>query len=297
MSVAAPERDLPALLRLLRPLHWVKNLFVLAPMVFARELFHLGTAETALGAFLGFCAVASAVYILNDMADAGADRAHPEKRRRPLAAGTVSRARALGLCALLLAAASGISLLMPPLYGAALGSYFLLNLLYSYRLKDIVLVDVFVIAAGFILRVLAGAFAIGVAVSSWIILCTLFLSLFFAFAKRRSELVSATGRMPERKTLAAYRVEFLDQMLTIAAAGTVVSYALYTVAPRTVNLLGTDNLIYTTPFVLFGIFRYLHLLHTTRSAENPTRAVVADPAILGVVVLWIAACVALLYVS
>ncbi len=290
-------RKLTAWVAILRPRHWIKNLFVLAPAVFARELFHPESAILALKAFAGFCLTASAVYIINDIMDVEADRAHAEKKNRPLASGKMTVSEALVVMGVLLIAAVLLVSSMDPRYIAIIASYFLMNLAYSFKLKDIVLLDVFIIAAGFMLRVLAGAVAIHVAVSSWIVLCTLFISLFLGFAKRRGEIVSTAGSgvSSERKVLTLYRVEFLDQMLTIAAAGAVIAYALYTVAPRTVEFFGTDRLIYTTVFVVYGIFRYLYLIHYSFSTENPTNAVTTDKTILTVILLWIAACVFFIY--
>lgn len=283
-------------IRLLRPKQWVKNFFVLAPALFARELFHPDIVIMALRAFVGFCLTASAVYIINDMLDVEADRAHPEKRDRPLASGAVSRPEAFVMLGGLAVPAVLLAFTLPRLYGLTLAAYFVMNLAYSFRLKHVVLLDVFIIAAGFVMRVLAGAYAIDVRVSSWIILCTLFISLFLGFAKRRAEVVAVRPQGgAERQVLTLYSVGFIDQMLTIAAAGTVISYALYTVSPRTVEVFGTENLIYTTILVLFGVFRYLHLIHTSRSTENPTNAVTSDGTIITVVILWVAACVLIIY--
>jgi 4-hydroxybenzoate polyprenyltransferase len=178
-----------------------------------------------------------------------------------------------------------------------LAAYFVMNIAYSMKLKEVVLVDVFIIAAGFMLRVLGGAFAIGVQVSSWIVLCTLFVSLFLGFAKRRSELLLLQQVRPttERKVLTSYGVDFIDQMLTIAAAGAVISYALYTVAPRTVEVFGTEKLIYTTVLVIYGMFRYIYLIHMEDSTENPTNAVTSDIPIIMVTGLWAVTCVAIIY--
>lgn len=286
-------------LKLIRPKQWIKNFFVIAPAIFARELFHPDALTLTLRAFFGFCFTASAVYVINDLVDVEADRAHPEKKHRPIAAGRISTGEALGIVGVLVGLATIIMLGMNPRYGIIVALYFFMNLAYSFKLKEIVLLDVFIIAAGFMLRVLAGAVAIDVTVSSWIVLCTLFISLFLGFAKRRSELAShiEAGSTSERKVLTLYRVDFVDQMLTIAAAGAVISYALYTVAPRTVEYFGTDNLIYTTVFVVYGIFRYLYLIHYSYSTENPTNAVTSDKAILVVVFLWILACVYFIYTA
>lgn len=286
--------------RLLRPDQWIKNLFVIAPLIFAHDLFEPGKVIIALSAFIAFSLTASAVYILNDLADVEADRLHPVKRHRPLAAGIVSKQHAVVLFLVLITAVTLLVVsTLPSRFGLIVVMYFVLNVAYSYGLKDVILLDVFVIAAGFMLRVLAGAAAIQVAVSSWIILCTLFISLFLGFGKRRSELIMIreTGSPSKRKVLHLYSVGFVDQMLTIAAAGAVISYALYTVAPRTLEVLGTEQMIYTTIFVLFGIFRYLFLVHSEGNTENPANAIITDRTMLAVVVLWVLACVGLIYFS
>jgi len=282
---------------LLRPKQWLKNLFVFAPLIFARELFQGEPLFASLKAFVAFCLAASAVYIINDASDIEADRSHPQKKHRPLAAGSVSRTGAGGVVVLLLLLIGVILSGMDIRFSVTLVFYVLLNLAYSFKLKEVVLLDVFIIAAGFMLRVLGGAYAIGVKVSSWIVLCSLFISLFLGFAKRRGELIQAqnTGGQTQRKVLLMYRVDFIDQMLTIAAAGAVISYALYTVAPRTIEEFHTERLIYTTVFVIYGVFRYLYLVHTTPTIENPTNAVTSDPTIIVTGLLWIATCIAVIY--
>ena len=221
------------LLRLIRPKQWLKNLFVFAPLVFARELFTPEADLIALRAFIAFCFTASAIYIINDIADAEADRAHPEKRHRPIASGEVTSRQALFLLSVLIILTILIVDGMDPRFITILGAYFVFNLAYSFGLKEVLLLDVFIVAAGFMFRVLGGAYAIDVQVSSWLVLCSLFISLFLGFAKRRGEL--AVAPVPEggagRKVLRLYSANFIDQLLTIVAAGTVISYALYTVAP------------------------------------------------------------------
>ncbi len=285
------------MLRLLRPKQWVKNGFVFAPLIFARELFDPGLVLLALRGFVAFCLTASAVYILNDFADLESDRTHPEKRNRPLAAGTIRPSHAWVIFGLLLIAAALLVSGMNRRFLALLVTYFLMNLAYSWRLREVFLLDVFIIAAGFMLRVLGGAYAIGVAVSTWLVLCSLFISLFLGFAKRRGELVEweQSGKTARRKTLLLYRLDFIDQLLTVAAAGTVISYALYTVAPRTVEMFGTDRLIYTTVFVIYGVFRYMYLVHTSKAVENPTGALTSDIPIIVNAALWILSCVFLIY--
>lgn len=287
-------QHISALIRLIRPKQWLKNSFVFAPLVFSKELF-TGAFFDALLAFLSFSLTASAVYIVNDIADVEADRLHPEKRNRPLAARTVSVTAALGLMTLLLAIVLILVWQMDSRFIAILVIYFLLNLAYSYKLKEVVLLDVFIIAAGFMLRILGGAYAIDVRVSTWIVLCSLFISLFLGFAKRRAELVQLQGASQERKVLSLYKIDFIDQMLTISAAGAVISYALYTVAPHTIEMFGTDRMIYTTVFVIYGVFRYLYIIHTSSASENPTNAVTSDFTILWTGVLWILACIFLIY--
>jgi 4-hydroxybenzoate polyprenyltransferase len=282
---------------LLRPRQWIKNAFVLAPLVFSKELFVVHPLIAALEALVAFCLTASCVYIINDISDIEADRAHPEKRNRPLAAGLISRTQALIVVAVLFGIALLLALETNLRFQLVLVVYFIMNLAYSAKLKEIVLVDVFIIAAGFMLRVLGGAFAIDVQVSGWIVLCTLFVSLFLGFAKRRGELLLVQQVRPgtERKVLTSYSVNFIDQMLTIAAAGTVISYALYTVAPRTIEIFGTEKMIYTTVFVIYGMFRYLYLIHMRNSTENPTNAVLSDLSIVAVTILWGITCIAVIY--
>jgi 4-hydroxybenzoate polyprenyltransferase len=285
------------ILALIRPKQWIKNFFIFAPLVFAKELFQLPAFLVTARAFAAFCLTASSVYIINDIVDVEADRSHPEKKKRPLAAGTLSRNDAfvalfvLVVLDVLLMAGFHIHFIL------FLALYFVLNIAYTFGLKEVVLLDVFIIAAGFMFRVLGGAVAIDVQVSSWIVLCSLFISLFLGFAKRRGELATLQemGIAPERKVLQVYRVDFIDQMLTIAAAGAVISYALYAVAPRTIEIFGTDKMIYTTVFVLYGVFRYLYLIHTSPRIENPTNAVTSDPTILVTGLLWITTCILLIY--
>lgn len=286
-----------AAFKLIRPKHWIKNGFVFAALIFAKELFLLEPLLNTLRAFGAFCLTASAIYIINDIFDAEADRAHPKKRFRPIAAGTITIPQALVLLAIVICLDVLLLWPLPIPFMLIVGAYFVMNLAYSFRLKEVVLLDVFIIATGFMLRVLGGAYAIGVVVSNWLVLCSMFVSLFLGFAKRRGELVAvqSAGVQPERKVLQHYRLEVIDQFLTIAAAGTVISYALYTVAQRTLMVFGTDKLIYTTVFVIYGVFRYLHLVHSTDNTENPTAVVATDVPIILVAGFWILSCVALIY--
>ena len=280
---------LPALVRSLRPAHWVKNLFVLAPLVFAHRLDDLRLLERAAFAFALFCAAASAVYLFNDLRDREQDRLHPLKSRRPIASGALAVPIAVAVALALGLGALGGALWLGRPFALLVAFYLALNLLYSTRLKHVVILDVMSIAAGFVVRVLAGATAIAVAVSNWLLLCGGFLALFLAFAKRRHELAAAAGAAAaQRRVLEQYSVTFLDQMINVVTASTLLSYALYTVAPDTAERLGTPHLVWTIPFVLYGIFRFLYLLYQRPSADEPTAEILRDGPFLANFVLWAA---------
>jgi 4-hydroxybenzoate polyprenyltransferase len=266
-------------IKLLRPKQWIKNLFVFAALVFSHHLFDWEFVQLSLIGFALFSATASTIYVVNDIVDRDRDRAHPKKKHRPIASGAISVPSAISTAILVLGLVIPTTFGLPIKFGFCLAIYFVMNLSYSLFLKEVVLIDVFVIAIGFMLRVVGGAFVIGVPISSWLILTTMFLSLFLGVAKRRGELVmlEAKGETAStRKVLEHYSVEFTEQLLTICASGFVISYALYTVSDRTVKIFGTENLIFTTPFVLFGVFRYLYLLHKKNLGENPTEIVLTD---------------------
>lgn len=284
-------------IRMLRPIQWSKNVFVFAPLVFSRHLFDLAYVERAIAAFAVFSLASSVVYIVNDIADRAADRMHPLKRLRPIASGAVSVGQAIGVAVVLLAlAGAGAQWLgMRTLFITSL--YLLLNLGYSFGLKQVILVDVFIVASGFMLRVLAGVFAIGVQVSPWLVLCTLFVSVFLAVSKRRAEILLNIEQETEhaRPVLRHYDLQFIEQMMTVTAAGMAISYALYTVAERTVEVFGTENLIFTTVFVLFGIFRYLYLMRARKTDDNPTHLLLSDLPTLLNIAAWFLTCVAIIY--
>jgi len=288
-------------LRLLRPKQWTKNIFVFAALVFSQHLLDSSYVWTAVRAFFAFSVTASFIYVINDIADRERDRMHPRKRLRPIASGEVSVTAGLVIAFILLAAGVFLITQLDWRFVLCLAAYLGMNLAYSFYLKDLVLIDVFVIAIGFMLRVIGGALAINVARSSWLLLTTMFLSLFLAIAKRRGELVAiGTNEAGEvlhytRKVLQDYSVEFVEQMTTICAAGFVFSYALYTVSDRTVKMFGTENLILTTPFVLYGIFRYLYLLHKKNLGESPTDVVLSDIPMIVNFVAYAVAMVAIIY--
>jgi 4-hydroxybenzoate polyprenyltransferase len=286
-----------SVLRLLRPVQWLKNFFIFAPLIFSKHLFDAGYVFSAVDAFVVFALLSSIVYILNDIADREADRLHPTKRNRPIAARQISISQAIGIAVILLVIIGLLATRLNAKFLFVAGVYCVLNIGYSFVLKQIILVDVFVVAAGFMLRVLAGAFAINVQVSEWLVLCTLFVSLFLSISKRRAELmlVKNTPNFEGRPVLRQYDVDFLDQMMTIAASGVAISYALYTVAERTISVFGTSSLIFTTVFVLFGIFRYLYLVRVRKTEDNPTHMLTTDIVTILNVVAWFAVCVMIIY--
>ncbi len=282
---------------MLRPVQWIKNGLVFAPLVFSKHLFNFSYIMHALQACLAFCLVSGMVYAMNDITDRESDRLHPQKKLRPLAAGTLEVRDAYRVILLLCAVLIFCTLHLGMRFSIVILLYGVINIAYSTFLKQVVLVDVFVIAAGFMLRVLAGVFAIDVEISSWLVLCTLFMSVFLAISKRRSELIlkadshASTGR----GVLEMYDLAFVDQIMTIAASGMAISYALYTVAERTVRVFRTENLIFTTIFVLFGIFRYIFLVRIRKTDDNPTHILLSDAAILVNIALWFIVCVVIIY--
>lgn len=278
----------------LRPAQWTKNAFVLAPLVFAHRLTDHPSLAAALLAFAAFCCAASAIYLLNDLRDREQDRRHPLKRKRPLAAGTLSPALAMAAAAALVGVAVVAAVRLGPAFAACLAAYLGLNVAYSMGLKNVVILDVMAIAMGFLLRVLAGAVAIRAEVSSWLLLCTIFLALFLAFSKRRHELMLLAGdAADQRAVLSHYSPTFLDQMINVVTASSVIAYALYAVAPETVAKYQTEKLVYTVPMVLFGVFRYLYLIYQRPGERNPTEAILKDVpflvnvAVWGLAVLWV----------
>lgn len=280
----------------LRPLQWAKNLFVLAPLVFGHKLGDPEAVGQALLALVAFCCAASTIYLINDIRDREEDRNHPLKRLRPLAAGTLAVPVAIATAVVLGTAAFAIGLLLGRGFLAALGVYMILSLLYTHWFKHMVILDVMCISLGFVLRVLAGAAATNVEVSRWLFLCTIFLALFLAFSKRRHEITLLAGAASgQRKVLDHYNPAFLDQMINVVTASAVVSYALYSVSPETVAKYNTQDLVYTIPLVLYGIFRYLYLMYQSPGERNPTEAILRDPPFLINMVLWGLAVVWIVY--
>ncbi|MDD5249975.1 MAG: decaprenyl-phosphate phosphoribosyltransferase [Rhodocyclaceae bacterium] len=285
---------MPPLLRLLRPHQWLKNGFVFVGVLFGHAWRDPALLGAALLAGAAFCLLSSAVYVANDYVDRNQDRRHPEKKRRPLASGAVSVPAALALGFVCLAGGLALAFLTsraPWIFVA----YLLLQVVYNLGAKHIVVLDVFIIAAGFMLRILAGTVGVGIPPTNWLLLCSLMLTLFLGFAKRRAELDALVDDSAvHRRVLEHYSRTMLDQFIVIAATGTVVSYALYTVSPETVALHGTPWLIATVPFVLYGLLRYLYLLHRQGGGGDPAREVLTDPHLLAALAGWTALVVALL---
>lgn len=272
----------------MRPAQWAKNLAVFAPLLFAQQLFIPGAFARALFAFVLFCGVSSAVYLLNDVLDYEQDRTHPEKRHRPLAAGHLTRGTVIVISGVLLVFVFAGALLLSRMVLSILVGYWLLNLVYSLWLKHQVILDVFAIAAGFVLRVVGGAVAVAVEISHWLLMCTTLLALFLGFCKRRHELLSlGTDGDPHRRVLAEYNWHFLDMMISIVTAATVMSYALYTVSEDTVRKFQTEGLLATLPFVLYGIFRYLYLVYHKELGGDPTQQILTDIPLLLNFGLWV----------
>jgi 4-hydroxybenzoate polyprenyltransferase len=253
--------------------------------------------STVTAAFLIFCFISGSIYIINDVADVTADRKHPVKCKRPVASGELGvKTALLTATAIAIVCLCAAFYLGPYFFMTALG-YLLLQLAYTLYFKYVVILDVFSIAAGFVLRVIAGAVVIDVEISSWFIICTILLSLFLGFSKRRHELESLEDDAHlHRKVLGDYSVYFLDQMISVVTASTVICYALYTMSAETVAKFGTSNLILTVPFVLYGIFRYLYLIHIKGEGGNPENILVKDIPLIIDIVLWAATAGFILYV-
>ncbi len=285
------------LILLIRPKQWLKNIFVFAAIIFAGQLLNLNLLFSNIIAFFAFCGVSGMTYIINDITDLEADRIHKKKRFRPLASGEVSINEAKLFFVIISILTTILCYKLGLYFSFVVIIYFFINLFYSLWIKDIVILDVFFISFGFILRVIAGAVAINVSVSSWMILTTIFISLFLAISKRRAELstVDSDNIDKQRKVLCHYDITFTDQMNTIAATGTIICYALYTVSEKATSTFHTDNLIYTTPFVIYGIFRYLYLIHKKNLGENPEQIVTKDIPLIINSALWFIVSVFIIY--
>jgi 4-hydroxybenzoate polyprenyltransferase len=281
----------------LRPEQWTKNLLLFAGLLFGGRFFEPAAVFAAMAAFAIFCVLAGAMYLVNDIRDRDADRLHPLKQTRPIASGSVgTKTAGWAAAGLSTGAMIAASLLLGPVFGAIAATYALLLLLYSTILKHVVILDVLAIAGGFVLRAVAGAVAVHVPIGSWLLACTTLLALFLALSKRRHELVLlGEGAVHHRRSLEQYSPYLLDQMIAVVTASTLIAYTVFAVSPETAQRLGTPYLGFTVPFVLYGIFRYLYLVHQKLGGGSPAEMLVTDRPLLACVALWAATVVVLMY--
>jgi 4-hydroxybenzoate polyprenyltransferase len=280
----------------LRPSQWTKNLIIFGALGLSQRLLDVDAVLVSCAAFAIFCVLSGVVYLLNDIADRDADRQHPLKRFRPIASGALPVPVAIGWAIGLGLGGLGAAFWLRPLFGVVATSYVLLLALYSWQLKHIVILDVLTIAIGFVMRAAAGAVAIAVPISHWLYVLTILLALFLALSKRRHELVLlANGATSHRRILAEYSPYLLDQMIAVVSASTIVAYAFYTVSPETVQKFGTDRLMLTLPFPLYGIFRYLYLVHLKEGGGSPADMLLTDKPLLLCVALWTVAVAIIIY--
>jgi 4-hydroxybenzoate polyprenyltransferase len=281
----------------LRPQQWVKNLLLFAGLIFSQNFYNLHLFLKSLAAFGLFCLLSSSVYIVNDILDRESDRKHPLKSNRPIAKGDIKISTAIVLFILLALISLGLSALLSVSFALMALSYLVLNLIYSRYLKHVVIIDVMCIALGFVIRAVAGAVVIGVEISPWLVVCTTLLALFLGFGKRRDELlILDTQAGNHRKILAEYSPYFLDQMISVVTASTVVAYAFYTLSPEVQIKLQTKYMELTIPFVLYGVFRYLYLIHQKEGGGSPTKMLLGDAPLLVNIILWFIAVILIIYV-
>jgi 4-hydroxybenzoate polyprenyltransferase len=296
MSTAPLLSDAAVLLQALRPKQWTKNLIVFVGAIFSLRLTQpdalLGTAA----AFVVFCALSSAGYLINDLRDIQADREHPVKRRRPIASGIISPTQALGLAGLLIVLGLALAWLVRPTLVMVAAGYLALTVIYSIALKHMVLVDLFAIAGGFVLRVVGGAVVVGVRVSPWLYVCTILVALFLGLAKRRQELrllEEAAGS--HRRNLSEYTIELVDQLTNIVTSAILMAYSLYTFSAP--NLPSNDSMMLTIPLVLYGLFRYIYLVRVRGLGGSPEELLLSDRPLLLTALGWVALCTSLLYIQ
>ena len=279
----------------LRPSQWTKNLIILLPLMLAQRLLDVQAVLHAAAAFVIFCALSGVVYLINDIADREADRRHPVKKDRPIASGALPVAVAIGWSLVLGSAALGAAFWLRPLFGGIAASYVALLAVYSAQLKHIVILDVLTIAIGFVLRAAAGAVVIGVLLSHWMLVCTILGALFLGLSKRRHELTLLAGAATgHRRTLEEYSPYLLDQMIGVVTASTLVAYMIYCTSPETIEKFGTNLMVLTTPFPIYGIFRYLYLVHQ-RGQGSPSEVLLTDRPLVLCIALWGMAVVAIIY--
>lgn len=290
------------LLKLIRPHHWLKNVFVMIPMFFGGSLLDPSDIRASVVTFFAFSFIASSVYCFNDIIDVEADRRHPVKCKRPIASGAISVRSAWALMALMFLLSVGTVCLLDTYshvinVGLVILIYYILNILYCSKLKQYAIVDVCIIAFGFVLRVLAGGFATDIALSKWLVLMTFLLTLFLSFAKRRDDVLrmNETGEPPRKNTI-RYNLTFINQAITITASVTLVCYIMYTVSPEVVNRFHSDLLYLTSVFVLLGLLRYIQITVVDKRSGDPTKMMLRDRFTQCVVLLWALTFLVLIYV-
>jgi 4-hydroxybenzoate polyprenyltransferase len=294
-SASVSARGISGLLISLRPEQWTKNLILFAALIFGQRLFDPAAVGRSMAAFLIFCALAGAVYLINDVSDRAADRRHPLKRSRPIAAGEVSPALALAASGVIVAASLIAAFALQSTFGWIAAAYVSLFVLYSRVLKHVVILDVLTIAIGFVLRAAAGAAVIAVPMSQWLLVCTILGAMFLGLSKRRHELTLLADAAPEhRRILEEYNPYLLDQMIGVVTASTLVAYMIYCTSPETTEKFGTTHLVLTTPFPIYGIFRYLYLVHQ-RGAGSPSEVLLTDRPLIVAIALWGLAVIAIIY--
>lgn len=285
-----------SVLHSLRPEQWTKNLLVFAALLFARRLFDTAAVLQALAAFAIFCGLSGAVYLLNDVSDRESDRQHPVKRHRPIAAGHVSAPTAVAWALVLIALGLSLAFWLQTGFGIVAAAYLVLQAAYTRVLKHVVILDVMAIACGFVLRAIAGGLVIGVPISDWLVICTILLALFLGLSKRRHELtLLAAGAAGHRRILEEYDPYLLDQMIAVVAAATLVAYIIYCLSPDTTARFGTHWLVLTVPFPIYGLFRYLYIVHRKDGGGNPSEMLLTDRPLLSCVGLWGLTVVAVIY--
>ncbi len=284
------------ILKSMRPKQWVKNLLVFSALIFSENLLAGTRLLRSIAAFVAFCLVSGAVYIINDIVDRENDRMHPKKRLRPIASGKLPLSTAAIAAVIAVIIGIGGGFYLDRRFGLVIAAYFLLQLAYSFMLKKVVVLDVMVVAAGFAMRAIAGTYVISVQISPWLFVCAILLALFLALAKRRHELLFLEGGgISHRSVLGKYSETLLDQMIAVATSATVIAYCLYTIAPETVRKFGTHNLILTVPFVLYGIYRYLYLVYRREEGGAPEKVLFTDLPLIVDVFLWLLSVVVILY--
>ena len=287
-----------ALLKAMRPKQWTKNLLVFAALIFAQKAGEVGPGLRVTATFLLFCALSGTIYLINDVVDLEGDRKHPRKRLRPIASGQLPVGVAVAAAVVIAPLAVAGCFAVGPNTGFVALAYVGLTIAYNFILKHFVILDVLAVAGGFVLRAVAGAEAIGVEISPWLLMCTLLLALFLALTKRRQEIVLMEANAAEtRQTLSEYTTAMLDQMIAIVTASTLMSYCLYTISERTVRELGSRDLLFTIPLVIYGIFRYLYLMHRHGEGEAPDRVLLTDAPLLLTVLIYVGLAIAIFYMA